>query len=99
MHSVYSIALHYLDEPEPDDEDWDEEAVVHDGEESEIDGRALTSQVGRTHVHEERGSVAHDAHHDDDRRHVLVDSDDEQVKHHLRRAEQTIQWILFFIIE
>ena len=96
MHSVYYIALHYLDEPEPDDEYGHEEAVVDDCEESEIDGRALTGQVGRTHVHEERGSVAHDAHHDDDRRDVLVDSDDERVKDHLCRAEQTSQCILFY---
>ena len=62
---------------------------MDDGEEAEIDGRALTSEVGRAHVHEERGRVADDADNDDDdRRDVFVDSDDESMQDHLRRTVQ-----------
>ena len=70
----------YLDPAEPDDEEGDEEAVVHDGEEAEVDGGALAREVGRAHVHEEGGRVAHDADDDDDGRDVLVDAGDEGVE-------------------
>ena len=62
---------------------------MDDGEEAEVDGRALSGEIGRAHVHEERRRVADDADDDDDRRHVLVDAGDESVQDHVRRAAQS----------